>query len=170
MSRFELENYKNVLLFDNLILLSYTFYQSADHFKFRTKNSKNDVLKEVSDIHGFEFHSIGKILTLKFNDRERNLKFTSNQRMMDFLDLLETEKFTIVSKKNLDLKTSILPILIPIIIASIIIFVALFKYGPNGLYKYSFLIAGFIIAMILSVKKFLKSSFIVYKKTNANTT
>jgi len=167
VSRIELENYKNVLLFDDFILLSQTHYQSVDDFKYRASNSKNDELKKVADIQRMEYHSIGNILTLRFNDRERTLKFFSNQRMMEFLELLEMENFSKVSQKNLDMKTSILPILIPVIIGVIIILVALTKYGPKGFFKFIPLVAGFIIAMVLIVKKFLSSSFIVFEKTKS---
>ena len=167
VSRIELENYKNVLLFDDFILLSHTYYQSVDDFKYRASNSKNDELKKVTDIQRIEYHSIGNILTLRFNDRERTLQFFSNQRMIEFLELLGIENFNKVSQKNLDVKTSILPILIPVIIGAIIISVALTKYGPTGLLKFIPLVAGFIIALVMIVKKFLSSSFIVFEKAKS---
>ena len=167
VSRIELENYENVLLFDDFILLSHTYYQSVDDFKYRASNSKNDELKKVTDIQRIEYHSIGNILTLRFNDRERTLQFFSNQRMIEFLELLGIENFNKVSQKNLDVKTSILPILIPVIIGAIIISVALTKYGPTGLLKFIPLVAGFIIALVMIVKKFLSSSFIVFEKAKS---
>ncbi|WP_036155351.1 hypothetical protein [Maribacter forsetii] len=167
MSRIELENYKNALLFDDFILLSQTHYQSVEDFKNRASNSKNDELKKVTDIQRIEYHSIGNILTLRFNDGEKTLKFFSNQSMMEFLEQFEMENFSKVSQTNLDVKTSILPILIPVLIGAIIISVALTKYGPKGFFKFIPLVAGFIMAMVLIVKKYLSSSFIVFEKTKS---
>lgn len=164
MARFELENYRNVLLFDNLILLTNTFYQSPEDFKYRQTNSKNDELYKMNDILELEFHSIGSILFLKLEKKTLKLEFYSNQRMNDFLKLILSDNFKLEKLESLDFKKSLLPVIIPILIFFSIIFITAEKFELNDFLKYSILGIGFIIAIIKIVKEQLKSNITMYKK------
>jgi|GEM_PF-6460302 len=168
MARFELENYRNVLLFDNLILLTNTFYQSVEDFKYRQTNSKNDELYKIDDILGVEFHSIGNTLILKLDKRTLNLEFYSNERMNDFVKLIIRDNLKLESSENLGLKKSLLPAILPILIFLLIIFIAAENFGLDDIFKYSILVIGFIIAIITIVKEQLKSNIIKYKKNLNN--
>ncbi|TDW46614.1 hypothetical protein EV144_106288 [Flavobacterium sp. 270] len=164
MARFELENYRNVLLFDNLILLTNTFYQSAEDFKYRQTNSKNDALYKMNDILELEFHSIGSILILKLEKKTLKLEFYSNQRMNDFLKLILNDDLKLKNSENLDFKKSLLPVIIPILIFFLIIFITAEKFELNDIFKYSILVIGFIIAIIKIVKEQLKSNVTKYHR------
>ncbi|KUJ60365.1 hypothetical protein AR687_18140 [Flavobacteriaceae bacterium CRH] len=164
MARFELENYRNVLLIDNLILLTNTFYQSPEDFKYRQTNSKNDELYKMNDILELEFHSIGSILFLKLEKKTLKLEFYSNQRMNAFLKLILSDNFKLSKLENLDLKKSLLPVIIPILIFFSIIFITAEKFELNDFLKYSLLGIGFIIGIIKIVKEQLKATSQCIKK------
>ncbi len=165
--RFEVENYKNILLFDDLILFSDTFYQSSEDFKYRDKNSKKDELKKISNIKGFEFNSIGNIIILNFEKENRKLIFLSNKRMKDFIIQVKTDQFKLVSKKKIkdNYKSSFFIFIFYFLICLIICGAIFFESGTKGLLKKPIWIL-FIIAAIFQVKKITNSHEVKYEKIN----
>ena len=163
MNRFELNNFKNVLIIDDRILISNTFYQSVDDFKYRKTNSRSDELKKISELIAIEFHSVGHILHLKFRDKKINLEFYSNERMMEFLGLILNEDFKLISSEKLNLTKSILSVLIPIIVFLLLLYFAVETFKIDGINKYLMVFIGLTTGIVVTVKKLLKSNITKYK-------
>ena len=163
MNRFELENFKNVLIIDDSIVISNRLYQSVNDFKYRKVNSDSDELHNISEILAIEFHSVGHILFLKFINKKINLEFYSNERMMEFLNFLLSDNFKKVSLEKLNLTKSIIPVIIPIVTFLLLCYFAIITFKIVGISKYLTLLVGFIIAIVFTVKKLLKSTITKYE-------
>jgi len=164
MARFELKNYRNIIVFDHLILISDTFYQSADHFKYRVSNSQNDIIKRMEDIKEIEYNSIGNTLILKFEESSITLLFNSNERMLLCIDHLGISRFELIQDKKLNFKRSIVPILIPVLGFIVIFWIELITSNVYTIFRYLLVGVSFILAMILSFRKYASSSFICYRR------
>ncbi|MCM5661450.1 hypothetical protein [Galbibacter mesophilus] len=163
MSRFELNNFENVLLIDDSILISNTFYQSVDHFKFRNKNSKSDELIAIASIHEIQYHSIGNVLTLKVGLRVVKLEFSKHERMLEFIDVVKKDDFKLMKEESIGFKGVSVQVLFFLFILLIIAFVIFEKSGVNGILRKTSLFAGIIVAVFIIIKKLLKSKIVTYK-------
>lgn len=163
MNRFELENFKNVLIIDDSIVISNTLYQSVNDFKYRKANSDSDELYRISEILAIEFHSVGHILFLKFRNKKINLEFYSNERMMEFLNLVLSDNFKMVSLEKLNLTKSIITVLIPIIVFILLLYFAVNTFKIDGINKYLMLFIGLITGIFITVKKLLRSNITKYE-------
>ncbi len=164
MARFELKNYKNVLIIDESILISNTFYQSADDFFYRAKNSKSDELELISNITEINYHDIGNRIILKFNRKKRTLVFMSNQSMKEFVSYLDLDDLELSERKNLSKAASIVPAIIPLLIVLIVLFIIFRKNSANAFMTYGMLFLGMITAIYLIIKKMSQSHMVTYKK------
>ncbi|MFD2909595.1 hypothetical protein ACFSX9_12730 [Flavobacterium ardleyense] len=163
MNRFELNNFKNVLIIDDRILISNTFYQSVDDFKYRKTNSRSDQLKKISELVEIEFHSVGHIVLLKFRDKKINLEFYSTERMMEFLGLILNDDFKLVSSEKINLTKSIITVLIPIIVFLLLLYFTVETFKIDGINKYLMVFIGLISGIFVIVKKLLRSNITKYE-------
>lgn len=176
-TRFELDSYKykNVLIFDNTILLTSNFYMSVEDFKYRAKNSKNDKLVRFDDVISFEHLSIGTTIFLNLKNGQEKLEFYSEEQKNDFLKLIldkDPKIFEVieksVNKEKIKLKDKITFTLTFSIIFIIIITVIYINEGLKGIFKKILFLIGYIIAVISTYCYINQSKFIKYKNTTAD--
>ncbi len=161
-NRFDLDNYKNVLVFDDKLVITNNFYQSREHFLNREKNSRRDHIFPKDTIRKITYNSIGNTVKIYSKRRKKKLVFYSNQTRNEFMQSLNPGEFLNKTETDAIPTSKIASVLFGFTVLMVVLFYYADLQKILPMERFLFLVLGFVVAMYTLFKKVLKSVNIVY--------